>query len=462
MLQFNLKKKKVLIMGLGLLGGGVATVLFLLKKGAIITITDLKTKKELAPSLTKLKGKKITYILGRHRMQDIQNNEIIIRNPSVPKNSPYILAAQKLGKIIENDASLFFRFCPQPIIGITGSKGKSTTVWLINKIFTQAGKKPILVGHNAVPVLSQIKYINKKRSIIFEMSSWRLERLIAIKKSPHLAVITNVFNDHLNKYKNFKEYLADKKNIFRWQNKTDFVILNRDNQITRKIGEEVVAQRFWFSKKYFPQENGIFIKDNKIIYRRLGKQVLVVNLKEHQWSKNFFLENILPAILVAKIYQIKNQDIVSALDSLKKSLPGRLETVANIHGITFINDTCATVPEATLKALDKFSRPPILIAGGEDKKLNYTKFTKQLPIKTKSVHFIDGSATKKMISQLNKKKCRFTISQNLSKAFAQAILSAQRGDTIILSPGAASFGKYFINEFDRGEQFNRLVKILLR
>lgn len=458
MRQLNLKGKKVLILGLGLLGGGVATVLFLLKKGARVTITDLKTKEELAPSLNKLKGKKVTYILGRHRMKDIQNNEIIIRNPSVPKNSPYIRAAQKQNKIIENDASLFFRFCHWPIIAVTGSKGKSTTVLLIKKIFDQACKKPILVGHNTVPVLSQLKYLAGKRPVIFEMSSWRLERLAAIKQSPRVAVITNVFRDHLNKYRNFNEYLADKKNIFCWQNKTDFVILNRDNQITRKIGQEAVAQRFWFSLKYFPQENGIFIRANKIIYRWQGKQIVISDLKEHHWSKYFLLENILPAILVAKISHIKNRDIVLALDRLRASLPGRLETIATVRGVTFINDTCATVPEATLRALDRFSRPPILIAGGEDKKLDYTEFSKRLPVKTKSVHFFDGSATKKMIRRLNKKKCKYTLSPNLVKAFKQAIFSAQKGDTIILSPAAASFGKYFVNEFDRGEQFNKLVK----
>lgn len=455
-----LKNKRVLVLGLGLLGGGLATVKFLLAQKAKVTITDLKSKKELAPILAQLKNKKITCILGRHRLQDIKENEIIIKNPSVPKDSSYLLAAKKYGKFIENDASLFFRFCPHPVIGVTGSKGKSTTVFLIKKFFEHAGKKPVLVGHDQTAVLSQLKLIGKNQPIIFELSSWRLERLSAIKKSPKIAVITNVLRDHLNKYKNFSAYLADKKNIFRFQHKNDYVILNRDNAICRQLGQEVVSRRFWFSKKYFAAENGICCQGSKIIFRHHGRRMIIVDLKNHQWPNHIFLENILPAILVAKLGKISNQNIVATLDHLPKGLNGRLEKIATVRGIIFINDTCATVPEATIKALETISPPLVLIAGGEDKNLDYSAFIRLLPSKAKSIHFIDGTATRKMIRQLGQKKLNYTLSPTLAKAFRHAVRIATLGDTVLLSPAAASFGKYFVNEFDRGKQFNQLVKSL--
>ena len=444
-------------MGLGLLGGGVATVNFILNQGAKVTITDLKSKKELAPAIKKIKGKVVKYVLGKHRIKEIEDNQIIIKNPSIPKNSSYLAAARRLGKLIENDASLFFRLCPDPIIGVTGTKGKSTTVSIIEQILLKAGQKPVLVGHNTTPVLSQLELITKSQPIVFELSSWRLERLPIVEKSPHLAVITNVLKDHLNKYDSFKEYIADKKNIFRYQNKNDFAILNLDNPITRSMGREVRSKRFWFSGRYFAEENGLFIKDNQIIFRRNGKESRVADLSNQQWDKNAAIENILAAVLVAKLMGIQNRFITSGLDGYQ-TLNGRMEKIATTQGITFINDTCATIPEATINALDRFSKKVILIAGGEDKNLEYSKLARNVSSKTKSIHFIEGSATKKIVKLIDKKKVAYTVSPTIQQAFSQATALARKGDTIVLSPAAASFGKYFINEFDRGKQFNLLVK----
>lgn len=444
-------------MGLGLLGGGVATVKFLYSRGAKITVTDLKTKKELEPSLTQLAGKNIKYVLGMHAREDILNNDLIIQNPSVPKNSPYLALAEKKGIPIENDASIFFRYCPDPIIGVTGTKGKSTTVDLIRAILEQTGQKPILVGHNITPVLSRLKLVGRKRPILFELSSWRLARLSVAKKSPHVAVITNLLPDHLNKYRSFKEYVADKNNIFCYQKKRDYSVVNLDCPLTKKMGREVISQRFWFSQNYFPDQNGTFIRNNKIIFRKAGSETVVIDLNKNNVTSQILVENILPAITVAKILGIKDTNIVKALDKYRP-LAGRCERLGKVGGITFINDTTATIPEATVTALNKFSQKLILIAGGEDKNLDYSRLSRALPGKTKSVHLIKGTATNKIIKLIKKRAIKYTVSVNLQKAFKEAHKNAGVGDIVILSPGAASFGKYFMNEFDRGRQFVDLVR----
>lgn len=443
-------------MGLGTLGGGLGTVKFLVKNKARVLVTDLKLKEELKDSLKKLSSFPIHYVLGRHRSKDFLTADLIIKNPAVPKNSPYLKLAQKNGIPIENDASLFFRFCPAPVIGVTGTKGKSTTVALLEKMLKRKGKKLVLVGHNRISVLDRLSKVTKKSIVLFELSSWRLEGLKEIRKSPWVAIVTNIVPDHLDTYRGLSEYQEAKKNIFRFQTKKDFVVLNKNNPITKSFGKEVISQRYWFSTKYFPEQNGAFIKKGGIYFRKQGKEIKVAAIKDLKLFGKHNKENVLAAITAAKILKVANNNIWHVLTHFK-GMTDRLEHIRTWKGIKFYNDTTATIPDATIAAVESFTKKVILIAGGQDKGLNYYQLAKVIEKRVKYLALLSGSASKKILKYLNPQRTSFSQHKTLPSAFQKACQVAEKNEVILFSPGAASFN-LFLNEFDRGDQFKKLVQ----
>ena len=216
-----MKGKKITVMGLGLHGGGIGTVRFLSEIGAQVVVTDLKSKEELAPSLKKLAGlKNVTYVLGQHWPEDFKKVDMVIKTPPVPWTNKYIKMALESNVSVEIDSSLFFKFCRNLIIGVTGTKGKTTTAHLIYKILEAAGISAVEVGVSQISVLDKLKDLKKDSVVVFELSSWRLSALGKHKLSPQIAVITNLFPDHLNRYKNFREYVRAKEIIFKYQKGT--------------------------------------------------------------------------------------------------------------------------------------------------------------------------------------------------------------------------------------------------
>lgn len=452
----ELKGKKITVMGLGILGGGIGTVKYLAAQKAKVLVTDLKSKRELRSALIQLKSLPIFYVLGKHRKEVFIKTDLIIKNPAVSNNSPFLKLARKHQIPIESDASLFFRFCPAPIIGVTGSKGKSTTVTLLEKMLRRKEENIILVGHNRISVLDRLTKVKKNSLVLFELSSWRLESLKAVGISPRIAIVTNIFPDHLNTYKNISEYQNAKKNIFLFQSKKDFVILNRDNPYTKKFGAEVTSQRFWFSTKYFSEQNGVFLKGGKIYFRKQGKEAIITNISKIKLLGNHNLENILAAICAAKILNVQNNDINFVLKHFT-GIPDRLELVRTWKGIKFYNDTSATIPDATIAALKALKGKLILIAGGQDKGLNYFKLAQIIKKRVDHLALIPGSASIKLLKYLGPKTISFSQHQTLPSALKKACKKAKRNYTILFSPAAASFN-LFLNEFDRGEQFRKLVK----
>ena len=429
--------QKVLVMGLGLHGGGVATVKWLVGQGALVTITDLKTRKDLAESLDQLKNLKINYVLGRHRADDFQKADLIIKNPGVPSDSFYLKLAVKKGVPIENDASLFFKYCPGTIIGVTGTRGKSTTASLIQAILSKK-YRVYLAGLPKRPLLGIIDKVSEGDLVVLELSSWQLEILGQQKLSPEVAVITNIFPDHLNRYRSMASYIKAKKNIFKFQNTSDVVVLNADNQETRKMFTEVKSQLIKFSHKDFPK----LTKASSL----LGK---------HNQA------NIAAAIKVAKFFKVADKDILSALKSFQ-GLPNRIELVSKKKGVLFYNDTTATTPDATMAALKSFSgKKIILIAGGDTKNIpqkKYQELSREIKIKCKAVILLTGPGSQKIIKEL-KFKPLVTDVNDMTAAVSIAQSFASRGDIILLSPGSASFNM-FVNEFDRGRRFNQAVHSL--
>lgn len=426
----DLKGKKVLIFGLGLLGGGLSAAEFFAKHGSIITVTDLKSEKELAPSINKLKKFKIKYVLGRHRDEDILNADLIIKNPSIPSDSPYLKLAEKHKIPIVSEASYFLKFYPYPknLIAVTGTRGKTTTATMIYSILKAAGFNTLLGGNvKDIGTLTLLNKAKKETKIVLELSSWQLNSLSSI--SPRISVITNIYEDHLNRYNNMNDYILDKKKIFLYQNPNDFLILNKNNPYTKIFVKEAKSKVLFFDSL-------------KIKLKLMG---------------NHNLENAAAALAVTKILKIPDKIIKKTLQNFR-GLPGRLEIIRSLNGVTYINDTTSTTPVACQVAIKAIKTPIILIAGGNSKNLNTKILTEEINKSVKRVVLLNGNASREFKEKI-KNKVYGRIYNNFKNAVLAAQKISQKGDTILLSPGFTSFGM-FKNEFDRGYQFNRIVNSL--
>src|SRR3989344_5542897 len=381
------------------------------------------------------KHKNINYVLGEHRDEDFKNADMIIQNPNVSPESLYLKKARKNNIPIETDLTLFFKYIPKnaTVIGITGSKGKSTTTALIYEVLKSKLKEKVLLGGNLVLNKSPLNFLNKVKKdsvIILELSSWDLRNLGEYKISPNIAVVTNIIPDHLNKYKNIKEYEEDKKNIFKYQEKHDILFLNKNDKKLLKWEKQVKSKLEFF--------NGT------------SKDVV---------SK------------IAKKFGISNKDSLKAILRFS-NLEHRQEFVKQARGVKFYNDTTATIPEATIKAINdlkpKFGNL-ILILGGVDKNLEYKKLADKIIKNNVKIILLPGDASDKLKKCfkkskqsliVGKEKYIFTEVESLKQAVNEALKISKKGDTVIFSPGAASFN-LFKNEFDRGNQFKKIVENLV-
>ena len=441
-------------MGLGISGGGVGAAEFFAKAGARVLVTDLKTRGKLRESLGRLKGLSIRYVLGRHRKEDFENADLIIKNPGVPNESKFLALAKKSGVPIETDVGIFFDLCPAPVVGVTGTKGKSTTAFLIHQILKRKYKNAVLggnIGKSVLEVLPKIKKggpaspTSQGGPVILELSSFQLEALTEKKLSPHIAVITNIFPDHLNRYSSFAQYAKAKTNIFRFQKPEDFLIIPEDNRLLEKLTKNARSKKIYFSKI-------------------VAKSIPFLSLAHNA-------ANLAAAIEIAKLFKISRKEIFFMIPRLKL-LPHRLEKVGEIGGVAYINDSGATNPGAGIEAI-KAARSLfkngrlILIAGGEDKNLDYSVFAGEILKNADFLILLPGSATEKMKVEFQKHLARtknlklkaVIDAPDMKQAVIHARRLAQKRDAVLLSPAAASFN-LFQNEFDRGEQFIKALRSL--
>ena len=443
----EIKGKKVLLMGLGILGGGVSTAKWLVSKGVKLTITDLKSEEYLKPSLERLsdlKGK-ISFILGEHREKDFLENEIIVVNPYVPITSPFLEIARKNGKQIENELTLFYKFCSsRKIVAVTGTRGKTTTVNWIAHLLKSKNPDTLIIGNSPEkPFLQEINKCSEDTYVVIEISSFLLEICGKSEFTPHVALITNLYRDHINRHKSMEEYAITKSNIFKHQKKDDFLILNKDNEWT----DFFIAQKPKAKILFFSEEDSIVGKDEFV------KLWGVHNLQ------NFAASSLVALTLGVYIAEIQKQ--ISSLPQIKF----REEKVFENENLSIYNDTTATSPDALIASMKRFlvdGEKVVFISGGNDKELDYKKWSEvaQKLIRPENLILLSGSATEKMKNELGWDY--YKESDSLEECFSKAleIVKTENKAKIIFSPGAKSFEK-FKNEFDRGERFNLILKGLL-
>lgn len=443
------KDKKITIMGLGLLGRGVGDAVFLAECGAKLTISDLKSKKQLKESLKKLKKfKDIKYVLGEHKLEDFRDCDMVLKAAGVPLDSIYIKEARKNKIPIEMDVSLFAKCAPEVIlIGITGTRGKSMTTALIYEILKKNEKllgRKVYIGGNVrgVATLPLLKKIKTGDILVCELDSWQLQGFGEANLpaqagiSPHISVFTSFMPDHMNYYKNnMKDYFADKANIFKFQKKGDILIVRPH------------------VKKIIPRgiKSKLIVADEKSV---AGYKFIVPG--QHQ------RENLSCAVMVAHLFRIPDLKIKAVIKKFK-GLEGRMQYLKTIKGAKVFNDNNATTPEATMadiRALEEEKKGGkiILISGGADKNLDLGLYVNVVNTFCKAIILIPGTGTNKLL-QNYKFKIPNKKAKNLKEAVKIALGLASRGDIILFSPAFASFGM-FQNEYDRGDQFVKIIKNL--
>ncbi len=450
----ELRGKRVLVMGLGLQGSGMAAARYAAQQGALVRVTDMKSAQVLAPSVRALAGLPIEFVLGEHREEDFRWAEIVIRNPGVPRSSPYLLLAQQHGARIEMEIALFFLACPAPIIGVTGTRGKTTTTSLIYEILRAHGA-PVIIGGNVagVETLSLLPQITADTRVVLELSSWQLEGLAPHKISPALAVMTNIYPDHLNTYSGMEEYAEAKANIFRYQSATDCAVFNYDNPWTRRFGEEAPG-RTWFTSL---ERGGSFARGSD--------QLAPFIFRETPLAGHHNLENILLATTTARLLGVPDQTIAATVQRFR-GVAHRLEEVRTWHDIRLVNDSTSTTPIAGQVALEAFDAPIVLVAGGNTKHLPLEQWPACIVQRCRDVVLLPGSGTDELVPAIQAEVQRQGASDpvrgvfsDFKQALDKAISLARPGDILLFSPGFTSFGM-FLNEFDRGDKFVAYVRAL--
>lgn len=449
-------------MGLGIRGGGLGAAKFMAERGARVTITDTRSKKELAPSLDALRRfKNIRVVLGKHEKSDFTRADLIVKNPGVRPNSPYLLLAKSRRIPVTSDMGIFFMCAPATLIGVTGTRGKSTTAHLIWKFLKTKNVRVFLGGNigRKESLLDSLENLKKGDIVVVELSSFQLwdirentfggDGAGTGRKSPHIAVITNILHDHLNWHGTMKEYEDAKRVIFQFQSPKDYLFANPRDPRVRNMARSAPS---------------------RVVYPRLPaayKKLVDANIGAHYES------SIALAIAVARHFKIPAASVKKVLMEFR-GLPGREEEICAINGIHFINDTTSTMPDAASAAIRRFRKKAshgklILIAGGMDKNLDFSEMAREVRKSVDTLVLLPGTGTEKLKNELGimnyelrirkEESENFYEATSMKEAVRTAYRRATKGDYILLSPGATSFG-LFLNEFDRGDRFVKEVKRL--
>lgn len=429
------KSKHVTILGLGLLGRGVGDAEFLASCAAEVIVTDKKTENELGASVERLKKfPNIQFRLGGHRDEDFSNADLVIKAAGVPLDSHEVEVARKNGVPVVMSTALFAKSAMEAgavVVGVTGTRGKSTVAQMIYDTLARSGKKVLLGGNvRGISTLALLPHVTPETICVLELDSWQLQGFGDLKISPNISVFTNLMPDHLNYYGgDMEKYFSDKANIFRYQKPGDALFVGKS------IFEKVEAAK--------PQ-----------IMPRIPDQIPDAWKLKIPGEHN--RDNASLAASALRALQVSDEEIKNGIESFE-GVEGRLQFVREVNGVKIYNDNNATTPEATIAALNALSdERVVLIAGGSYKELPVSHLVDEIESRVRTLVLLPGSGTEQLKKVLKKE---FVEVDSLKDATRVARNSAHPGDTILFSPAFASFGM-FANEYERGDEFMRIVRAL--
>lgn len=434
----DLKNKNVLLVGLA--KTGVSTIKKLNKLGANIIVNDIKPKEKLEGIIEEIDNlDNIEYVLGKH-LENIENIDLTIVSPGVPLDLPFIEKIKSKGIKIIGEVELAYKLSKNStFIGITGTNGKTTTTSLVGEMFKKANKDTYIVGNIGNPVIDTVDLIDENSYLVTELSSFQLESIEDFK--PKVSTIINITEDHLNRHHTMENYINAKARVFKNQDKTDFTILNYDDSIVRDLGKNSNGNVLYFSIKEEVKQGAYLDKNNNIVIKVDGEELVLMNKSELSLPGNHNLENAMSAILMAYVLNIDTDVIIDTLSTFK-GVEHRLEFVTNKDGIMFVNDSKGTNPDSTIKAITSYEKPIVLIAGGYEKQSDFTEMIKYATKNVKALVLLGQTADK--IATTAKEHGINNISkvEDMEAAVKKAYEIAESGDVVLLSPACASWDMY--------------------
>jgi len=448
--MMELKGKKVLVVGLG--KSGLAAALFLRHRGALVTVSDVRSAEALAKDIPALLEEGIMVEAGGHGLLTFRRQDLIVVSPGVPLNTPELAQVRSFGLPVIGELELAARFLKGSILAITGSNGKTTTTALLGEILKGAGIPTLVGGNIGVPVVGLIDQSTDQTWSVLEVSSFQLESTELFH--PSIAVILNITPDHLDRHGSFENYARAKERIFAAQHKCDFVVLNADNPRAAEAASRSAANVYWFSIEHSVMQ-GAWLEQGAVVYRSSPDAATenVMPLTGIPLKGAHNVENVLAAVVAARLAGAPAEAIRRAIEAFQ-AVEHRLEFVASVNGVEFYNDSKATNVDATAKAVAAFDSGIHLILGGKDKGSDYTQLAQLLRARVRAVYTI-GSAAAKIESQL-----RGIVSiqscETLDTAVSAAAAAARPGEVVLLAPACSSFDQ-FENYEHRGRVFKDLV-----
>jgi UDP-N-acetylmuramoylalanine--D-glutamate ligase len=471
----RLKDKRVVVLGLARQGTALAR--FLVQAGAEVTVSDLRDEARLADRLAELAGLPIRYVLGEHPSSLLDQADVLYLSGGVPVDAPIVVEAQQRSILLSNDAQLFLERCPAPVIGITGSAGKTTTTALVGEMCRVAGLSAWVGGNIGNPLIADLDQIAPDDWVVMELSSFQLEVMTV---SPHIAAVLNITPNHLDRHKTMEAYIAAKRNIVAHQRAEDFALLGYDDANARSLALETAAHLLWFSCGAEVDE-GAF-KTNGELTLRLGEALspskrgvdrVICQASQVRLRGRHNLLNVLAACVLAGVAGVP----VEAMRQVATTFTGvehRLELVRELNGVRWYDDSIATAPERSVAALRSFEEPIVLLAGGRDKELPWDGFAEETVRRARQV--ITFGEAGPMIARVVEEKLAngqggrgagaqkellegITRVGTLEEAVEMAAQLARPGDVVLLSPGGTSFDA-FRDFVERGDRFKELVRQL--
>lgn len=452
----DLKGKKATLVGLGA-RTHVALARFLVQCGADVTISDAKPAEKLSLEIGLLGDLPIRLSLGGHCPQDIETADIVFVTPGASRDLPVLQSAEARGVLLSSEIELLFRLCPAPIIGITGSSGKTTTTTLVHEMLKADGRHTFIGGNIGTPLIERLDLMRPDSWVVLELSSFQLEHM---NESPRVGAILNITPNHLDRHGTMARYVTAKRNIVLHQHPDDWAILGADDQVAHGLLDDCPGRVALFSARRAVAE-GAYLDGEDFCLRHCDTETVLCTRHETPLLGDHNVINILAAAAISAVAGVGAEPIKSVIRSFR-GVEHRLELVRELKGAKFYNDSIATSPERTMAALNSFNPPIILIAGGKSKHLPVDALATRIVSRVRflilmgelgqeleaAVRAIPGGSSIPIV------QC-----QTLEDAVGKAYEVASTGDVVLLSPGGTSFDMFRDFE-DRGRQFKALVDSL--
>jgi UDP-N-acetylmuramoylalanine--D-glutamate ligase len=449
-----LERRRVTVMGLGLFGGGVGVTRFLVRRGAAVTVTDMKPERDLRESVDELRGLPVTLHLGGHDERDFRDADLVIVNPSVPETNPYLKSARAL----ETEMNLFFKLCPGArMIGITGSNGKTTTTTLVGEVLKLGPRRVWIGGNIGGSLLESVDDIGGEDWVVLELSSFMLENLGVLRRSPHVGVVMNLSPNHLDRHGSMENYAAAKRQIVEHQGPGDIKVLNADDPLVRSFESASPSGTCFFSlKEEVPA--GAFVRGGTLFLSMDGMR-LPIDLSSRRIPGWFNLQNM--AAAATATFAASGREWPAwreTCEAVFNTFPGvehRLEFVDEKRGVKYYNDSKATDAEATIAAIETLPGPFVLILGGFDKKTPFDALARAVSARPVRACVLLGQ-TASLIEAALRAQPRVPEIARVASLEEAVRVPALPGETVLLSPACASWDM-FRNFTDRGRAFKALV-----